>query len=386
MADFEAFNIESGAENFLTREEVIGLINGTLTNFTNTSRVQRGFLQSGNFNTGSAGWQILANGNVEFNDGDFRGTITATDGTIGGFTIGSDFIRDAANSFGLASTVSGGDDVRFWAGDTFANRATAPFRVTEAGVITSTSGAIAAFTIAATTISATNLTITSGAANTANITVGTGANAGGINSANAAGDIVFWGGATHANRATAPFRVEADGDVTMTSSTISNVTKRIATVVDVTWSGTTTETDILGTTSIAGGTLGTDNGIRVQMFISDIDMNVVNTFTVAFTYGSTDIITLVMTANANITNGEIYVEMIMMADGATNVQTGYGWSINTSNTTTSDIGFQVGGDFASGSGAEDSTGALDLSVTGKFSVAAGSNVNVKLLVAEQVKS
>lgn len=64
------------------------------------------------------------------------GTITATSGTIGGFNIGADYIRDVANTFGLASTVTGGDDVRFWAGDTFANRATAPFRVTEAGAVT----------------------------------------------------------------------------------------------------------------------------------------------------------------------------------------------------------------------------------------------------------
>lgn len=64
------------------------------------------------------------------------GVITATSGVIGGFDIGADYIRDAANSFGMASTVSGGDDVRFWAGDTFANRATAPFRITEAGAIT----------------------------------------------------------------------------------------------------------------------------------------------------------------------------------------------------------------------------------------------------------
>lgn len=64
------------------------------------------------------------------------GTISVTaGGTIGGFDVGSDYIRDVANSFGLASTVSGSDDVRFWAGDTFANRATAPFRVTEAGVV-----------------------------------------------------------------------------------------------------------------------------------------------------------------------------------------------------------------------------------------------------------
>jgi hypothetical protein len=61
------------------------------------------------------------------------GAITSTTGNIGGFTIGADYIRDTANSFGLASTVSGSDDVRFWAGATFANRATAPVRIYESG-------------------------------------------------------------------------------------------------------------------------------------------------------------------------------------------------------------------------------------------------------------
>jgi len=82
------------------------------------------------------------------------GNLTATTGTIGGFTVGSDYIRDAADSFGLASTVTGGDDVRFWAGATFANRATAPFMLTEAGALTSTSGTIGGFTIGASSFSA----------------------------------------------------------------------------------------------------------------------------------------------------------------------------------------------------------------------------------------
>lgn len=61
------------------------------------------------------------------------GSITATSGTIGGFSIGADYIRDTANSFGLASTVTAGDDVRIWAGATFASRATAPARIYESG-------------------------------------------------------------------------------------------------------------------------------------------------------------------------------------------------------------------------------------------------------------
>jgi len=76
------------------------------------------------------------------------GSITATSGTIGGFNIGADYIRDVANTFGLASTVSGSDDVRLWAGDTFANRATAPFRVTEAGAVTATSITISGYLVA----------------------------------------------------------------------------------------------------------------------------------------------------------------------------------------------------------------------------------------------
>ena len=73
-------------------------------------------------------YMTYANGVLTIN-----GSITATSGTIGGFVIGADYIRDAANTFGLASTVTGGNDVRFWAGDTFANRAIAPARILENG-------------------------------------------------------------------------------------------------------------------------------------------------------------------------------------------------------------------------------------------------------------
>lgn len=115
--------------------------------------VDDGYLQSGNFITGSTGWQLDADGNLEANSGTFRGTITATTGAIGGFDIGTDYLRDAANSMGLASTVTGGDDVRFWAGDTFANRATAPFRVTEAGAVTGSSITITGGSVASSVLS-----------------------------------------------------------------------------------------------------------------------------------------------------------------------------------------------------------------------------------------
>ena len=69
------------------------------------------------------------------------GGLTASSGSIGGFDIGSDYIRDAANSFGLASAVTGSDDVRFWAGGTYANRATANLRIYESGNVSIDYGA-----------------------------------------------------------------------------------------------------------------------------------------------------------------------------------------------------------------------------------------------------
>ena len=75
----------------------------------------------------------LANSSIAW---DTSGNLTvAGNATFGGFAVGSDYIRDAANSFGLASTVTGVNDVRFWAGDTFANRVTAPLHIYEDGQV-----------------------------------------------------------------------------------------------------------------------------------------------------------------------------------------------------------------------------------------------------------
>ncbi len=89
------------------------------------------------------------------------------------------------------------------------------------GNLTVNGGSIAAFTLSSNTISASNFSLTSGATNVANLQVGTGSNIAGLNSANAASDIAIWAGSTFANRATAPFRIRADGAATMSSVTIS---------------------------------------------------------------------------------------------------------------------------------------------------------------------
>ena len=47
----------------------------------------KGILQSPNFISGSNGWQLNPNGSAEFQDITARGSITATTGAIGGWTI-----------------------------------------------------------------------------------------------------------------------------------------------------------------------------------------------------------------------------------------------------------------------------------------------------------
>lgn len=134
------------------------------------------------------------------------GAIVATSGTIGGFNLGTDYLRDVANTFGLASTVTGADDIRVWAGETFANRATAPFRVTEGGALTATSGSIGGFNIGADYIR--DVGNMFGLASTV-----TGGN-----------DVRVWIGATFANRATAPLRFYEDGTGVIAGFTIGATT------------------------------------------------------------------------------------------------------------------------------------------------------------------
>lgn len=106
-------------------------------------------IQSSNFITSVSGWIIRGDGSVEFGSGYFRGDITGATGTfsgtvtgsigaLGGFIVDSNSVKDVANSFGLTSTVTGGNDVRFWSGTTLANAASAPLRIYEDGSIVCT--------------------------------------------------------------------------------------------------------------------------------------------------------------------------------------------------------------------------------------------------------
>jgi hypothetical protein len=94
-------------------------------------------IQSDNFSVANeTGWQINKNGDTTFNNTVVRGNISATTGTVGGFTIGSTNLiaGDGATRVSLST-----DDGISLGNNTFAS---APFRVTRAGALTATGATI----------------------------------------------------------------------------------------------------------------------------------------------------------------------------------------------------------------------------------------------------
>ena len=71
-----------------------------------------GILQSPNFVTGSAGWQIKPDGSIEANSGTFRGTIQATSGYFGNVTNGIQIDSTGLQIVGTGYIATGTSGVR----------------------------------------------------------------------------------------------------------------------------------------------------------------------------------------------------------------------------------------------------------------------------------
>jgi hypothetical protein len=192
---------------------------------------------------GNAEFRVYESGALVASSATISGSITATSGAIGGFNIGADYIRDTANTFGLASTVTGGNDVRFWAGDTFANRGTAELRIYEDGSIVGTN---ATFTGA--------LFATSGWIGSATALV---YESQGINTGTTG---FIRGGQTSYNTGTGYFLGYDSGAYKLS---IGNTTNYI------TWDGT--ELTVAGTFNIGGTTITIDNTQDIQTYLDEIE-------------------------------------------------------------------------------------------------------------------
>ena len=98
----------------------------------------------------SAGDKLTWNGSAL----SITGTLSATLGTIGGWTINTSSLSAGSGNttVGLDTTSTGADDIRIYAGS--ATASSAPFRVTESGVVTASDITITGGAISATPISA----------------------------------------------------------------------------------------------------------------------------------------------------------------------------------------------------------------------------------------
>jgi len=148
------------------------------------------------------GWQINRSGSATFQNAVVRGNVTATTGTIGGFTVGStDLIAgDEATRVSLSTSdgISLGDN-------TFAD---APFRVTPAGELTATDATITG------SITASTGTIGGFTVGSTSLTAGDEATRVSLSTS----DGISLGDNTFAD---APFRVTRAGALTATNATIT---------------------------------------------------------------------------------------------------------------------------------------------------------------------
>lgn len=177
------------------------------------------------------------------------GLLKATSGTVGGWTLGSTLLNSGNVGFYAPVTTTG--EVAIYAGSTFANRATAAFRVnydgsvvassaTISGDITATTGSIGGFKIGTATLSTPT---TPSAGVTAGITSG-------------ASNYTFFAGADSVAGANAKFSVTYAGAITATSGLIG---------------GLNLEATRLYTTVGIGATAGITSGASPYSFFAGAD-------------------------------------------------------------------------------------------------------------------
>lgn len=205
-------------------------------------------------------------GTVSATSGSFTGTITtsnltATGGTVGGFTATATTLTGGSLVFANTGNITAGttnnvirisaDDAtyRLWIGN--ATAASAPFRVSSAGALTAISGTVGGFTLASTTITGGSLILT----NTGNITAGTSNDVVRI-SANDATYRIWAGNATAAS---APFSVSKTGALVATNATITGAI-------------TATSGSFTGSVYAGSGTIGGNiidiNGIKSTNYVA----------------------------------------------------------------------------------------------------------------------
>ena len=237
--EIEDINIQEGMDIGATPQANTPVSASDASNLevsSNGTVVALGTIQSSNFRAGSNGWRLDSNGNLEANDGNFRGsitgasgtfsgTITAAAGSIGGWSINATSIYTGTEDHSGYTANAG--DLTIYSDGTDASIHAKNFYIDTSGNLVCQAGTIGSLTISSVAL------YFDGA---------TDALSAGI----APADYPFYAGKKYADRATAPFRVTPAGALTATSATITGVlTAGVGSSLDFTY--------------VAGGTKPEDN-------------------------------------------------------------------------------------------------------------------------------
>lgn len=168
------------------------------------------------------------------------GSLTATTGTIGGWTIGSTSLTSGSGASTVGLDTSGGSTPAIYAGSS--TPSSAPFRVTQAGALTATNVTITGGAVAGITVDSTN-----------GFLLGSGATSRGVST----GSTAFYAGS--ATPGSAPFRVSSGGALVATSATLTGD----LTTSNLTATGGTIAGWSISSSTLTGGsvTIDSTNGI-----------------------------------------------------------------------------------------------------------------------------
>jgi len=209
-------------------------------------------------NTGIKGWNNststpkfhldAATGVVTATDAILSGTVTATTGAIGGFTVGATSLTAGSGATTVALD-SGGTNPAIYVGSS--TPLAAPFRVTNAGVLTATGATITG------TVTAIAGEVGGWNINTTSLTAGTGATTVGLD-VGGTNPAIYAGSSTPS---TAPFRVTQAGALTATSATITGTITSTSGTIGGFTVGATSLTAGTGSTTVAIDSGGTNPAI-----------------------------------------------------------------------------------------------------------------------------
>ena len=103
-------DLERKLQEVTDKKSLLEQVKDVFADFAGKIRILSGNIQSGNFKSGEAGWSLNGNGDLEANDGTFRGRLEAEEGYFNGDIEGATFIGTNFEGINVdASNITGTD-------------------------------------------------------------------------------------------------------------------------------------------------------------------------------------------------------------------------------------------------------------------------------------